>query len=80
MHMTEVVTHVNDQGRIVIPAHLRQKLGLVSGSKLIVRLEEDRLVLEKPEDLFKQLRTTFNSPDSLVDELLSDRRTEIINE
>ena len=74
--MTESIIHVNEQGRVVIPAYMRQHLGLVSGSKLVVRLEEDRLVLEKPEDVFKRLRATFNSPSSLVEELLSDRRDE----
>ena len=74
--MTESIIHVNEQGRVVIPAYMRQQLGLVSGSKLVVRLEEDRLVLEKPEVVFKRLRATFNSPSSLVEELLGDRRDE----
>jgi AbrB family looped-hinge helix DNA binding protein len=78
--MTESIIHVNEQGRVVIPVHFRQQLGLMAGSKLVVRIEEDRLVLEKPEDVFKRLRATFNTPDSLVEELLSDRRTEAIHD
>ena len=78
--MTEAIINVNEQGRIVIPAHMRQQLGLIAGSKLVAHLEEGRLVLEKPEDVFRRLRSTFNSPDSLVEELLGDRRVEATNE
>lgn len=78
--MTEAITRVNEQGRIVIPANLRQELGLVTGSKLIVRLEGKKIVLEQPEDVFGRLRSTFNSPTSLVDELIEERRTEAKHE
>jgi AbrB family looped-hinge helix DNA binding protein len=78
--MTEAITKVNKQGRIVIPIQLRQQLGLVPGSKLIARLEGNRIVLEKPEDVFQRLRSTFNSSESLVEELIAERRTEAANE
>ena len=78
--MTEVIVRVNEQGRVVIPVNLRQELGLVTGSKLIVRLEGKKIVLEQPEDVFRRLRSTFNSPTSLVDELIEERRTEAGNE
>ncbi len=78
--MTEAIIRVNEQGRIVIPVNLRQELGLVIGSKLIVRLEGKKIVLEQPEDVFKRLRSTFNSPTSLVDELIEERRTEAKHE
>jgi AbrB family looped-hinge helix DNA binding protein len=78
--MTEAVTKVNEQGRIVIPIQLRQQLGLVPGSKLIARIEENRLILEKPEDVFQRLRSTFNSPESMVEELIAERRSEAANE
>jgi AbrB family looped-hinge helix DNA binding protein len=78
--MTEVVTKVNKQGRIVIPIQLRQQLGLVPGSKLIARIEDNRLILEKPEDVFQRLRSTFNFPESMVEELIAERRAEAANE
>lgn len=78
--MTETIIRVNEQGRIVIPASLRQQLGLVSGSKLVVRLEGRRLVLEKPEEVFERLRSTFNCSTSLVNELIAERRAEALNE
>ncbi|NKB16898.1 MAG: AbrB/MazE/SpoVT family DNA-binding domain-containing protein [Pseudanabaena sp. CRU_2_10] len=78
--MTQIITKVNAQGRIVIPIELRQQLGLVAGSKLIARLEGNRLVLEKPDDVFQRLRSTFNSSESLVEELIAERRVEAANE
>lgn len=78
--MTEAITKVNKQGRIVIPIQLRQQLGVVPGSKLIARLEGNRIILEKPEDVFQRLRSTFNSRESLVEELIAERRTEAANE
>jgi AbrB family looped-hinge helix DNA binding protein len=78
--MTKAITKVNKQGRIVIPIQLRQHLGLVAGSKLIARIEENRLILEKPDDVFKRLRSTFNSSESMVEELIAERRTEAANE
>jgi AbrB family looped-hinge helix DNA binding protein len=65
--MTEAITKVNKQGRIVIPIQLRQQLALVPGSKLIARLEGNRIILEKPEDVFQRLRSTFNSSESMVE-------------
>ncbi|PSB04396.1 AbrB/MazE/SpoVT family DNA-binding domain-containing protein [Merismopedia glauca] len=78
--MIQTIVHVNEQGRIVIPAQFRQQLGLVPGSKLVARIDAGRLVLEKPEDVLKRLRATFNSPDSLVEELIKERRIEATNE
>jgi AbrB family looped-hinge helix DNA binding protein len=78
--MSETIVHVNEQGRVVIPAPFRQQLGLFPGTKLVARLEGERIVLEKPEDVFKRLRSTFNSPTSLVDELIADRRAEAVSE
>lgn len=74
--MTEAIIRVNEQGRVVIPANLRQELGLVPGSKLVVCLEGRKIVLEQPEEVFRRLRSTFNSPTSLVDELIEERRAE----
>ncbi len=45
-----------------------------------VHLKSKRIVLQQPEDVFRRLCSTFNSPTSLVDELIEDRRTEAKNE
>ncbi|GAC1472184.1 MAG: hypothetical protein NVS2B14_16800 [Chamaesiphon sp.] len=78
--MTDTIISVNQQGRIVIPVRLRQQLGLSPGAKLVARLDGERIILEKPAVVLKQLRSTFSSPDSLVDELIADRRAEAANE
>ncbi|OWY63609.1 AbrB family transcriptional regulator [cyanobacterium TDX16] len=78
--MTEAIVRVNKQGRVTIPVSLRQHLGLVNGSKLIIRLEGKQIVLEQPENAFARLRSTFNSPTSVVDELIAERRDQAANE
>ncbi len=77
--MTAAIIGVNEQGSVVIPASLRQELGLVPGSKLIVYLECRKIVLKQPEDVFRRLRT-FNSLTFLVDELIEERRAEARHE
>lgn len=46
----------------------------------VVHLEGKRIVLEQPKDIFRQLRSTFSSSTSLVDELIEERRTEARHE
>jgi AbrB family looped-hinge helix DNA binding protein len=73
---------IGPQGRIVIPAAVRQMLGLESGDKLVVRVENDCLVLEKADAIRKRLRKRFEkvAGDSLAAELLRERRTEVEGE
>jgi AbrB family looped-hinge helix DNA binding protein len=78
--MTEAITKINAQGRIVIPIQLRQQLGLTAGSKLVARLDGNRIILEKTDDVFQRLRATFNASESLVEELIAERRSEAANE
>lgn len=68
---------VGPQGRIVIPAALRKALGLVQGNTLIARIENDQLVLEKPDNLLTRLKSRFASVPAkvrLADELIAQRR------
>jgi AbrB family looped-hinge helix DNA binding protein len=44
-----VEVHLGRQGRLVIPAALRQLLGFEEGDTLVAREEAGRLVLEKQE-------------------------------
>jgi hypothetical protein len=56
-------------------------MGLAAGETLVVRLEEDRLVLERPRAALARLQRAFREsvPEgvSLADELLADRRAEV---
>jgi AbrB family looped-hinge helix DNA binding protein len=74
---TEV--QLGPQGRVVIPALLRRQLGFEPGDRLIARLEDDRLILEKLETIKHRLKARFahlSTGKSLADELLAERREE----
>lgn len=78
-HTSQTEIQLGNQGRLVIPAPFRQALGFESGDRLIVRLENDSLVLEKAETVKKRLKNRFAQlPESvsLADELIAERRTE----
>jgi antitoxin PrlF len=68
---------LGQQGRLVIPAEARAALGLAPGDRLYLHLVGRRLVLERQQDAVAELRgLAVNVPktQSLVDELLADRR------
>ncbi len=49
-------THVGPQGRVVIPAHIRKALDIRRGERLVVRVEDDQIVFERPDHVLKRLR------------------------
>lgn len=74
--MTITVT-VGAQGRVVLPAAARAELGLVPGARLSVRVDGTTLVMQKPDDAVRELRSfgaRVAGGRSLVDELLAERR------
>lgn len=74
---TEIRLEVDEQGSLVIPAELLEKLGIEAGTKLIARVEGDRLVLETPAAILARLQALFSSVEgSIVDELIAERRAE----
>jgi len=71
------------QGRIVIPASMREELGLGEGDVLSVRVEDDRLLMETPVAAFERLRHRFREAAKgrdLVAELIAERRAEALRE
>jgi len=69
------------QGRLVVPAPLRQELGLEMGDELVARVEEGRLIFEPRAAVVKRLRERFKDvKGSLADELLAERREEAARE
>ncbi|CAN5787680.1 hypothetical protein BH23ACT11_BH23ACT11_10280 [soil metagenome] len=73
------MVRVGPQGRIVIPAAVREELGLGVGDELSTRVEDGRLVLERREDVARRLQGKFASVApgrSLSEELISERRRE----
>jgi AbrB family looped-hinge helix DNA binding protein len=70
---------LGSQGRFVIPARLRRMLGFEPGNALVIRIEDDRLILEKPEAIKRRLKPRFAKLPkgaSLVNQLLAERRKE----
>ena len=54
---TQIV--LNEQGRLVLPAQARRALDLKGKQVLILRIEKDRLVLQKPEEIKASLKAPF---------------------
>ena len=64
---------VGDRGRIVVPAEVRERVGLTEGTPLILLEAEHGLVLLTREQLRVRVREDLAGLD-LVGELLADRR------
>ncbi len=69
-----------DNGRLVVPASLRQQIGMAKGGKLIASIQNGALVLEPFDAAVRRVqalaRQLAKPGDSVVDEFLSDRRDE----
>ena len=65
------------QGRLVVPAALRDALGFKPGDSLVVRVQEGRLVVESRESVVRRIQERFGLPGrNVVDEFIADRRRE----
>lgn len=67
----------------MIPARMRERLGIGAGERLVARVEDGRVVLEKRENVLRRVRRRFARVPkgaSLVDELISERREEASQE
>lgn len=79
--MRQIYSTVSSKGQLVIPAAFREELGIEAGTRVAVRLEGTRLVLE-PETLalklrkIKQMRGCTAGFPPGTDMLLEDRRLE----
>jgi len=69
---------VNENGRVVIPASFRKRLGIRAGDELLVRMEDDELritTLKRNIARAQRLvRKHVKAGASLVDELIAERR------
>lgn len=80
---TQIQLRLNLQGRVVIPAEVRRQMGISPGETLVARIEEGKLVMEKPQNILRRLRARYAhlSPDvCLAAELVDDRRREAARE
>ncbi len=71
-------------GRIVVPAALRKAMGLKVGDEILLRLEGGEARLYTREQAIRRaqelVRRYVPEGESLVDELLEDRRREVEQE
>ena len=76
---------IGERGRLVLPAAVRAELGLEPGTRLLLRTEPDgslrlrpyRVVAEQGRGLLAGLAP---AGESMVDELLAERRAEAARE
>jgi AbrB family looped-hinge helix DNA binding protein len=79
--MTTVFAKLSSKGQLVIPAAFREELGMETGTRIAMRIEGSRIVLD-PQSLAAKLRLvdelcgiTAGGP-SMTDSLLEERRRE----
>ncbi|MGI8576517.1 MAG: AbrB/MazE/SpoVT family DNA-binding domain-containing protein [Nocardioidaceae bacterium] len=78
--MTSATVSISAQGRVSIPAPIRRELGLDPGTPLVTYIENGRVVLETRGHLIRRIQAAATDVlavgESVVDELLADRRRE----
>lgn len=71
---------IAENGRLLIPAELRAALGLKAGGPVVARVEDGALVVEPLGVAVRRVQAVMREyvrpGESLVDELLTDRRRE----
>jgi AbrB family looped-hinge helix DNA binding protein len=79
--MEQVITTVSTKGQLVIPAAIRQQLGIRPGTRVAVRVDGGQMILD-PQSIEAKLRRiramrgyTAGGPSG-TDILLEDRRIE----
>jgi AbrB family looped-hinge helix DNA binding protein len=75
--MESIFTVVSSKGQIVIPAALREKLGIKAGTRIAIRSEENQLILQPITDEFiRSLVGCCKGGDSLVEAREREHRIE----
>nr|CAA6819257.1 MAG: Unknown protein [uncultured Thiotrichaceae bacterium] len=79
--MQELSIAVGQNGRVVIPANIRQQIGIKQGQHLLISLDGEKIVLEKTTGILNRLQQRFKDiPTSLSEELIEERRAEAVRE
>jgi AbrB family looped-hinge helix DNA binding protein len=78
MALNESLTHINENGRVVIPASFRRALGIQAGDTVVLRIENDELRITTLRQRLAKAQQIVQkhvpSTKSLVDELIAERR------
>ncbi|MGA3345962.1 MAG: AbrB/MazE/SpoVT family DNA-binding domain-containing protein [Terracidiphilus sp.] len=75
-----VFTKINESGRVVIPAALRQQMGIKAGDSVLMEVEDGVLRMESHRARIRRIQreiAQFAKPGILAsDELIAERREE----
>ncbi len=79
--MATIYTTVSSKGQLVIPAEMREALGIEAGTRVAIRKEGDELILRPATKtvarrLIKELCGITAGGPSMTDQLIADRREE----
>jgi bifunctional DNA-binding transcriptional regulator/antitoxin component of YhaV-PrlF toxin-antitoxin module len=77
--MEQFTSRLEPSGRILIPAVLRQKLGLTTGSEMVIEELEGVLTVQTRESAIRNVQkffAQFQDGQSWSDELIEERRAE----
>ena len=81
----EHIVKMEPNGVLTIPEEYRQILGIVAGDEVTLHLEGNKLIIFSPQDPVKFAqamvrRYTATRTQSIVDELIAERRQEAARE
>jgi AbrB family looped-hinge helix DNA binding protein len=83
-HSKPVRTRINENGRIVIPAPIREAVGLTRGQEVILWAEKGEVRISSPVARMRRaqelVRRYIPEGVSLADELIAERREEAARE
>lgn len=75
---------VDSVGRVLIPANTRQRLGIEQGDEVLIEADDEGVRITTAKQALKQAQAYFSgmakSGESVVDELIRDRREEAARE
>jgi AbrB family looped-hinge helix DNA binding protein len=79
--MEQIYTTVSSKGQMVIPAAIREELGIEPGTRVAVRREGDEVILRPltqaaARRLIRELRGMTAGGPSMTDELIAERHAE----
>jgi len=79
--MEAIITTVSSKGQLVIPAKMREALGIKTGTRVSIALKGNELILRPSTELVAQqliaeLSGMTGGGESMADELNEDRRSE----
>lgn len=76
----EIVTHLGQNGRIVIPASFREALGVQAGDPVLLRIQEGEVRITtrqmRIDRAQRRARRYLARGESLIDDLLDERKRE----